>query len=213
MRLEVVSDVVCPWCFIGKRNMDAALAELAGDGIAFEVGFRPYRLNPDLPPEGADRQEYMLSKFGSAARIKEIHDRVEAAGRAAGIEFRFDLIKRAPNTLAAHHLLALAAQAGCQPAVKEALMAAYFTEGRDIGSPEALAEIAAAHGIDPAGLNDENLRQQVAQSAEVARNAGISGVPSFLMNSYLLFSGAMPPDALAENFRKARAVLMERGEG
>ena len=213
MKIEVVSDVICPWCFIGKRNMDAALAELAQDGVAFEVGFRPFQLNPDMPKGGVPRAEYRIAKFGSLAKSQELDARVTAAGKAAGIDFDFASMKRTPNTLAAHRLVRLAQDVGTQPAVKEALMSAYFLEGRDIEAPEVLADIARQHGVDPALLATDDYVAEVMEQDQAAREGGISGVPSFLMNGYFLFSGAVPPDALVESFRKARTVLIGRGEG
>ena len=213
MKIEVVSDVICPWCFIGKRNMDAALADMAQQGVTFDVGFRPFQLNPDMPKGGVPRAEYRVAKFGSLAKSAELDARVTSAGRAAGIDFDFSRIARTPNTLAAHRLIRLAKDVGSQPAVKEALMSAYFLEGRDIEAPDVLAEIARAHGDDPALLDTDTGFAEVEEQDAAARQAGISGVPSFLMQGYLLFSGAMPPDVLAESFGKARAVLIGRGEG
>ena len=200
MKIEVVSDVICPWCFIGKRNLDAALAELAQEGLVFELGFRPFQLNPDMPQGGVPRAEYRLAKFGSPEKSAELDARVTAAGKAAGVDFDFRRITRTPNTLAAHRL-------------KEALMRAYFLEGRDIEALDVLAEIAATHGVDVALLEGDAGMAEVIGQDNAARQSGISGVPSFLMQNYFLFSGAMPSDALVENFRKVHSVLVARGEG
>ena len=213
MKIEVVSDVICPWCFIGKRNLDVALAELAREGLVFELGFRPFQLNPDMPRGGMPRAEYRLAKFGSAEKSAELDARVTSAGKAAGIDFHFDRITRTPNTLAAHRLIRLAADVGAQPAVKEALMRAYFLEGRDIEALDVLAEIAATHGVDVALLEGDAGMAEVIGQDNAARQSGISGVPSFLMQNYFLFSGAMPSDALVENFRKVHGILQARGEG
>jgi len=213
MKIEVVSDVICPWCFIGKRNLDAALAELAQEGLVFELGFRPFQLNPEMPQGGVPRAEYRLAKFGSAEKSAELDARVTSAGKMAGIDFRFDRMTRTPNTLAAHRLIRLAADVGTQPAVKEALMSAYFLEGRDIEAPDVLADIAAAYGVDVALLAGDTGMAEVIEQDNAARQSGISGVPSFLMQNYFLFSGAMPPDALVENFRKVHGILQARGEG
>jgi len=213
MKIEVVSDVICPWCFIGKRNLDAALAELAQEGLVFELGFRPFQLNPDMPQGGVPRAEYRLAKFGSPEKSAELDARVTAAGKAAGVDFDFRRITRTPNTLAAHRLIRLAADVGTQPAVKEALMRAYFLEGRDIEALDVLAEIAATHGVDVALLEGDAGMAEVIGQDNAARQSGISGVPSFLMQNYFLFSGAMPSDALVENFRKVHSVLVARGEG
>jgi len=210
MRIDVISDVICPWCFIGKRHMETALSLLAEDGLTFTVGFRPFQLNPDMPEDGVAREPYRIKKFGSLERSQELDANVASAGLAAGIAFDFARIQRTPNTARALRLVQLAGPAGVQHAVKEALMAAYFLEGRDIGAADVLADIAHAHSLDPAQIDTDTLRAETTTLEDAARQAGINGVPSFVMNGYLLFSGAMAPTAMADRFRHAHAVLSTR---
>lgn len=210
MHIEVISDAICPWCFIGKRHLEGALALLAGEGLTFTVEWRPYQLNPDMPSEGVARAVYRAAKFGSLARSQELDAGVAAAGKAAGIDFAFDRMERTPNTTEAHRAIRLAGEAGLQDAMVEGLFTAYFQQGRDIGSPAVLAEIATQIGMDAAVLEGNNGRAEVLADDEAARRAGLKGVPSFLMEGYLLFSGAMPAEAMAGNFRKAQAMLESR---
>jgi predicted DsbA family dithiol-disulfide isomerase len=207
MHIEVVSDAICPWCFIGKRHMDTALAMLAKEGLTFTVEWRPYQLNPDMPQDGVPRASYRAAKFGSAARAQELDASVANAGRVVGLEFHFDRMERTPNTIEAHRAIRLAGEVGLQDAMVERLFEAYFQNGRDIGSPSVLAEIAQEIGMDPALLAGDRGKADVLADDSAARNAGLNGVPSFLMEGYLLFSGAMPAEAMANNFRKAHDLL------
>jgi predicted DsbA family dithiol-disulfide isomerase len=210
MHIEVISDVICPWCFIGKRHLEAALALLAEDGLKFTVSWRPYQLNPDMPLDGVERAAYRAAKFGSAARAKELDVGVAQAGQAAGLEFHFDRMQRTPNTMLAHRAIRLAGEAGVQDAMVERLFVAYFQQGLDIGAFPVVASLAAEVGVAPDRLaGDAGWTEVVAEDA-AARRAGLNGVPSFLMQGYLLFSGAMPAEAMAEHFRKAHAVLSSR---
>ena len=208
MRIDIVSDVICPWCFIGKRHLERALALLAEEGLTFEVGWRPYQLNPDMPAGGIPRDAYREAKFGTLARSKELDSQVTDAAKAAGLAFHLDRIKQTPNTIQAHRLIRLADAQGLQDALVERLFVAYFQQGADIGDADTLAILAADVGLAaPAG--DDGLTEVVAEDA-AARQAGLNGVPSFLMEGYFLFSGAMPAEAMASQFRKANAVLQSR---
>jgi len=191
--VEVVSDVICPWCFIGKRRLEKALALLGREDT--QVRWKPFQLNPTTPKEGLDRQEYRIRKFGSAAVSKQLEDRVAAAGAGEGIHFRFDDIKRTPNTFDAHRLIWLAGEQGDQNTLVEHLFEAYFLNGEDIGAPDVLARIAGESGVDfPTG---DKGRQQVTMEEENARRQGVSGVPSFFVNGNAITSGAHPPELLA----------------
>lgn len=210
MHIEVISDVICPWCFIGKRHLQAALALLAEDGLNFTISWRPYQLNPDMPLDGVERTAYRAAKFGSAARAKELDAGVAQAGHAAGLQFHFDRMLRTPNTMLAHRAIRLAGEAGVQDEMVERLFAAYFQQGQDIGAFPVVASLAAEVGVAPDRLaGDAGWTEVVAEDA-AARRAGLNGVPSFLMQGYLLFSGAMPAEAMAAHFRKAHAVLSSR---
>ena len=208
--IDVVSDVVCPWCYIGKRKLEAAL-ELARDaGLgAPALRWHPFQLNPDLPAEGVSRKSYLEEKFGGAERAAEIYERVKAAGRAVGLVLDIDGIARQPNTLAAHALLAFAQQQGPDfgSPVAERLFAAYFVENRFIGDVEVLADIAQAAGLDAAAarafVRDPQQRSELAAADVRARQMGISGVPFFIFNQKVAVSGAQDPAQLLAAMRQA----------
>ena len=210
--LDVISDAICPWCWIGKANLDAALAALREDGLEFRIRWRPFQLNPDMPAEGVARDAYRAGKFGSLERSRELDAQVADAGHAAGVSFRHDLMTRTPNTIAAHRVIRAAEEAGVQHAVVDALFRAYFQAGRDIGDAATLDEIAEAAGLPgmAAMLAGEDHRDAVLAEDMAARRGGISGVPSFLMDRHLLFSGAMPAHRMEEAFRRANAILSGR---
>jgi predicted DsbA family dithiol-disulfide isomerase len=201
MQIEVWSDVVCPWCWIGKRRLAKAVADLAP---APEIVWRPFQLNPELPAEGMDRAAYRRTKFGSLERSRELEARVAEAGRPEGIDFAFDRIKRTPNTFDAHRVLRRAAREGLQDAVGESLFRAYFAEGRDLGDRAVLEELARA-----AGLDVRQLWTGDAESAEVrreeaeGRELGIQSVPTFVIDRKLGLSGAQPPSVLRDAIREA----------
>jgi len=214
--IDVISDVICPWCWIGRAHMVGALDRLAAEGLRFAVRWRPFQLNPDMPQAGVERSAYRVAKFGSLERSRELDAQVAEAGRAAGLEFHFDRMLRTPNTLAAHRVIRMAGEADpggtLQDTVAEALFRAYFQDGRDVGDPATLESVAAAAGLAGAAAmlaSDAHLHEVTAEDS-AARRAGISGVPSFLMDRHLLFSGAMPAASMAEAFRQANAILAER---
>ncbi len=212
--LDIISDAICPWCWIGKRNLDAALETLAAEGLHFTVRWRPFQLNPEMPAEGVARAAYRAQKFGSEARGRELDANVAEAGRAAGLTFRHDLMQRTPNSVAAHRVLRMAGAAGVQHAVAEALFQGYFQDGRDVGDHATLAELAGTAGLAAdavtAMLAGEEHRAEVLAEDAAARQGGINGVPSFLMDRHLLFSGAMPASRMADAFRHANTILTER---
>ena len=214
--LDVISDAICPWCGLGKPNLDAALGMRAVDGLHFKVRFRPFQLNPEMPAEGVDRREYRSAKFGSIEKSQELDRRVADAGRVAGLEFRHDLMARTPNTLEAHRLMRLAGADGLQRAVAEAIFQAYFQAGSDIGDTATLAALGVAAGMSAESLAafsaGEAGRHEVLAEDEGYRQAGISGVPSFVLDRHLLFSGAMPPENIVNGLRRAVAILRERAK-
>ena len=209
--ITVISDVICPWCFIGKRHLEQALAILADQGQAFAVAWYPYQLNPDMPAAGVERAAYRAAKFGSPERGREIDARLARAGEAVGIDFNFAAMRRTPNTVAAHRVIRAAAADGRQDAVVERLFAAYFLEGRDVGDAAVLAACAAEAGGDAAAtaamLASDTHRAEVLAEDAAARRAGISGVPSFVLANHVLFSGAVPAATMAEAFAEAWKVL------
>lgn len=206
MRIDVFSDVVCPWCFVGKRRLEQALA--AAKVTDAEVHWHAYQLNPDLPPEGVDRRQYLETKFGPGA-MERIHARLDEAGKSAGIDFQFDDIQRSPNTRDAHRLLWLAGAQGKQGGLKEALMKAYFMEGRDVGDRAVLAEIAAAAGVTgdiQAFLAGEGGQQEVQEDLDLAARLQISGVPFFIFAGRYALAGAQPPEVFAQALEAARSA-------
>ena len=195
LAIEVASDVVCPWCYIGKRRLEKAL-DLLKDEFEVEVRWLPFQLNPDLPSEGIPRADYRKAKFGSLERSKQMDARVIAEGKGEGIDFAFDRMETQPNTTEAHRLIALAEN---QNAVVDALFRAHFEQGRKIGDPKVLAEIAAQCGVKgwPQDAGD------VSKLEEEVRELGVSAVPTFIFERRHGVSGAYPPAQLAEALRQA----------
>jgi predicted DsbA family dithiol-disulfide isomerase len=200
--IEIASDVVCPWCYIGKRRFEKALALLQAE-VEAKVTWLPFQLNPGMPAEGMARAEYRRAKFGSLERGKALDARVAGEGAGEGIAFAFDRMQRTPNTMAAHRLIDLAQSQGRVGPVVDALFRSYFEEARDIGDAGVLAEVAAACGVErwPEGAN----AARVAELEESVREMGISGVPTFIFNRRSGISGACPPDQLAAAIRQAAA--------
>lgn len=199
LAIDVVSDVVCPWCYLGKRRLARAF-DLVPD-VAVAVRWRPYQLDPTIPPEGRDRKAYMAAKFPDAAQLAAVHDRLRDYGRAEGIDFRFDDITRSPNTLDAHRLIRWATVEGVAEAVVEDLFAAYFTRGEDLGDHAVLAAIAAAAGMDGALMlrllaGDADRAEVEAEIAE-AQRLGITGVPCTIVGGRYAVMGAREPEAIA----------------
>ena len=200
VRIDVVSDIVCPWCFIGKKRLEQALA-LKPD-IPVEVHFRPYFLNDWIPREGISREQYLTTKFGSPERYKEIATRVQAAAAADGLVYDADNIKSQPNTIDAHRLIRWASGLGKAGEMKQRLMDLYFTEGADLTNEAVLVQAAADIGLDPedvrAALNSDQDVEAITQEAESAKEAGIQGVPMFIFGGKFAVSGAQAAEYLAE---------------
>ncbi len=205
MIIDIVSDVVCPWCFVGKRQLERALELAPQPGL--QVTWRPFQLNPDMPPEGMERSAYLRMKFGEDGG-GDRYARVRAAGTAVGIQFAFERIRRTPNTLQAHRLIRWSAAIGAQDMIVEALFRAYFLEGEDVGDLATLARIAAAAGFPEADAaaylaGDRDAEALRAEDA-FARQVGITGVPCFIVDRKFALSGAQPPEAFLEVFEAAR---------
>ena len=200
LTVEVVSDVVCPWCYIGKRRLEKALA-LLGSDAEVNVRFLPFQLNPEMPEGGMPRADYRRSKFGSIERSRQLDARVAAEGRGEGIEFAFERMARTPNTIAAHRLIELAQREGVGQAVVDELFRAYFEQAKDVGDPKVLEEIAQRSGVS--GWPQESDATEVAALEEEMRGLGISAVPTFIFDRKLGVSGAHPPEALAQAMREA----------
>jgi predicted DsbA family dithiol-disulfide isomerase len=216
MQIEIYSDVVCPWCFVGKRRLERAL-ETSGYAQQAHIAWRPFQLNPTMSKEGMDRRTYLKAKFGGAEVLREMEDRLTKAGEADGIEFAFDRIERTPNTFDAHRLIWFAGQQGCQDEVAEALFHSYFTKGREIGNLDSLAEIASGCGLDRGEVeqflaSDRAVRDVQSEEA-IGRRLGIRGVPYFVLNGSISISGAQPPDIFVSAFQEAEDTVVKRKEG
>jgi predicted DsbA family dithiol-disulfide isomerase len=205
MHIAIFSDVICPWCLIGKRRLERALGE-AGLAGAVAIEWLPFELNPDMPPEGMARSEYRARKFGPE-RAAALDAQMRQTGLDEGIRFAFDRMQRTPNTRRAHMLIAHAQERGKGDAVVEALVAAYFEEAADIGDEAVLVAIAERAGLDPeqarAALHDDELRAGVVAGERRAGELGISGVPFFIIDNAWAVSGAQPAAAWLEVLAKA----------
>jgi predicted DsbA family dithiol-disulfide isomerase len=200
LQIDVVSDVVCPWCFIGKRRLEKAMA--LRPEIPVEVNFRPYFLNPWVPRGGISREEYLTKKFGSVERYSGIAQRVAAAAAEEGLVYAVDKLRRQPNTLDSHRVILWAKKTGAQACVKQRLMDLCFTDGADLSDAEVLVKAAAE-----CGMNGDEVRRllasetdvdEVTRQAESAKSAGIDGVPTFIFGSAYSVSGAQPAETLAQ---------------
>jgi predicted DsbA family dithiol-disulfide isomerase len=201
LQVDIVSDVICPWCYIGKRRFERAL-ETIGGRHRVGVTWRPFQLNPEMPADGMERAAYLQAKFGGAERSREIYARIEAAGVGEGIAFAFDRIARTPNTVQAHRLIRFGQRLERQDEVVDALFRGYFTEGANIGDVATLVGLAETAGIAPSEaerylVGDED-REQVLGEDDAARRMGIHGVPCFILEQQYAISGAQEPAVLTE---------------
>jgi len=198
MQIDVVSDTICPWCFIGKRRLMRAIHERPE--IAFDLRWRAYRLDPAIPAEGIDRREYLAAKFGDNPQRDAIASALRQAGESENIAFAFDRIDLTPNTLDSHRLIRWAGSAGVQTDVVELLFSAYFEQGRDIGDADVLAQVAGDAGMDEnlvrQLLGEDADRDLVEREDALAHQMGISGVPTFIFGNKYLVSGAHDPEQL-----------------
>jgi predicted DsbA family dithiol-disulfide isomerase len=204
VHIDVVSDVVCPWCYIGKHRLERALTLT---DTAAEVEYRPYFLNPWIPREGIDRKTYLETKFGSVKRYDAIAERVAAAAAAEGLVYAPDKMRRQPNTIDCHRLILWARNGGDPARVKQRLMELYFAEGADLSDREVLVQVAKDSGMDGdlvrRLLTGEDDVARVTGDANAAKDAGIDGVPTFIFDASLLLTGAQPPDYLATAIARA----------
>ena len=211
MQIDVVSDTVCPWCFIGKRRLARAMA-LRPD-LEFQVQWRPYRLDPSIPKEGVDRRAYLKAKFGDGPRTQSMGDVIRAEGSSEGIRFAFEKIERSPNTLDSHRLIRWAGSAGVQDEIVERLFSAYFLQGRNIGDRDVLVEIAREGKMDAeivAGLFGGDADSDLIEREDrLAHEMGISGVPTFIFENRFMLSGAREPEVLVRVIDKAMEFRSE----
>lgn len=196
IRLDIFSDPICPWCFIGKANLDRALE--AHPDHPFAIEWHPFQLNPDMPPEGADRRSYLEAKFGGKQNAVSIYARVAEAAEAAGVAINFEAMNRVPNTLDAHRMIHWAGLEGGQSVMVSALFRAYFRDGKDIGDKATLAALAGDAGMDAALatrlLATDADRADIAARDAHARQRGVNAVPTFVISNQYVLSGAQPAD-------------------
>lgn len=208
LTIDIYSDVICPWCYVGKSRLERALKQWNGS-VPVKISWRPFQLNPTMPPQGMDRRQYLEAKFGGPAAAQAIYGQVSAAGAGEGIPFAFERIARTPNTFPAHRLIWLAGRHGKQDEVVEILFRQYFLKGEDIGNVETLARGAVEAGLDQAAIETflgSNEGMEVVQAEEAAgRRLGISGVPYFVLNGTHVLSGAQPPERFLTVFRQIEA--------
>ena len=206
--IAIYSDLICPWCYIGKRRMEEALRQLPAD-MQVSRSWHPFQLNPDMPREGLNRKLYRSKKFGSWERSLAMDAQVAAAGKSVGIEFRYDLQTHTPNTFDSHRLVWLAGNSGVQDAVVEALFRAYFCEGANFSNQMKLIEVGASAGLDVAELKrffaSEEGVSAVRAEEERARMLGMSGVLLYLINEAVSFYGAQPAETFLEALRTTSA--------
>ena len=209
MEIDIFSDTICPWCFIGKRRLERALAERPQPNLT--IHWRAFQLNPNMPAEGMDRRRYVEPKFGGPVNAQAVYDQVRAAGESEGIDFAFEAMTRTPNTIASHRLIRYAAgatgAANRQDAVVQALFDAYFLRGEDIGDLDVLTAAAETGGLDAASarafLESDAEDAEVRDEDQAARRAGNSGVPCFIFNGRHTLAGAHPPEVLHRLFELA----------
>lgn len=217
--IDIVSDVVCPWCYLGKARLELAIAEVQ-DQVGVDINWRPYQLNPDYPPEGVDQKAALAAKLGGADKVASAHAMLTGLGREVGVNFDFDVIKIGPNTLDAHRLIhwAVTEDRELQNKVVDALFKANFEEGRNIGDHAVLLDIAEKAGLDRAVigalLSSDADSELIAAEIDAARQMGVNGVPFFIFDQQYAVSGAQTPDVLASALRdiaknkaEARAAL------
>ena len=196
IRLDIFSDPVCPWCYVGKANLDRALVDHPDH--PFVIQWHPFQLNPDMPTEGVAKRAYLEEKFGGKDRVNAIHERLREVARTAGVAMDPDTPQRIPNTLNAHRLIHWAGIEGVQQAVVNALMRAYWVEGRDIGDLPTLADIAGENGMDRAAtlrlLQSDADADDILARDQDARHKGVTAVPTFLIAQQYVVSGAQPPE-------------------
>jgi len=207
--IDVISDVICPRCYIGKRRLEKAIAAFGSHHVV-KVHWYPFQVDLAVPIEGISRKEYRTQKFGSWKRSLRLDAKRVAVGKSEGIDFAFDKIERTPNTVDAHRLIWLADQHGCQDAVVEALFRAYFTEGRNISDRETLIAVVTESGLDQkvaeTMLSSNEGMDVIEEAGELSQRHGVTGVPFFIINNSLTLSGAQEPDTFLDAFRQAISV-------
>ncbi len=214
MRIDIFSDTICPWCFIGKRRLEKAIKSR---GEEIEIHWRAFQLNPEMPSAGMDRTEYLERKFGGPEGASQVYSRIAEVGRSEALNFAFDRISRTPNTVDSHRLVRFATNIGKQEELVERLFQAYFTEGANIGDRKQLAEIAAEVGLDRDKVEEflvsEDLKEEILAEDLFARQQGIQGVPCFIFDGRYAVSGAQDPEVLMKVMDSLNAAAAEQSAG
>jgi predicted DsbA family dithiol-disulfide isomerase len=209
LNIEIYSDLICPWCYIARRRLEAGI-KLLGASEPPYILWRPFELNPEMPKASLDRKAYRSAKFGSWQRSQSMDREVTATGKTLGLEFNFNRVLVTPNTLAGHRLLWWARDKGSPDILADALFRAYFTKGLDIGKNEVLAEVAADAGLSEEDaksfLESDQGRNEVLEEEREGLRRGLNGVPFFVINGIPAFSGAQRPDRFVETFRQTLAA-------
>jgi predicted DsbA family dithiol-disulfide isomerase len=214
--IDIVSDVVCPWCYVGKKRLEDALTQL-GNPDDVEINWHPFQLDPTVPPEGMDRKKYYVKKFGDEGRIQQMSEHLTQVGKEAGIDFQLDAIPHAINTLPLHALLHVAGQEGFQPEAEEMLFKAYFTDGKDLRDPSVLTELFSIYGWDSAKITsilvDDAIAYEVKQEINHYQRMGVSGVPFFILNNKYGVSGAQPAEVFVQALSTVRDEMLQAVQG
>lgn len=214
--IDVVSDVVCPWCYVGKKRLEEALDQL-GNPDDIEINWHPFQLDPTVPPEGMDRKQYYIKKFGDEGRIQQMSDHLTQVGQEAGIDFQMNTILHAINTLPLHALLHVAGQEGFQPEAEELLFKAYFTDGKDLRDTSVLTELFSKYGWDSEKITrilaDDAIAYEVRQEINHYQSMGVSGVPFFIVNNKYGISGAQPAEVFVQALSTVRDEMLQTIEG
>lgn len=214
--VDIVSDVVCPWCYVGKRRLEAALDQL-GNPEDVEITWHPFQLDPTIPAEGLDRKKYFIKKFGDEGRIRQMFDHLKQVGAGDGIDFQLDDIPDAINTFPLHKLLHMAGEEGFKSEAKELLLKAYFTDTKDLKDTKVLADLFAPHGWDEAKIKriiaDDDIGYAVRQEIDHFQQMGVSSVPFFIINNKYGISGAQPAEVFVQALTQAREEALEAIEG
>ena len=209
IELDIFSDTVCPWCYIGKKRLENALNKYKN--LVIKQTWRPFQLNPGMPPDGMDRQEYLISKFGSSDAAKTVYENIYEEGVKEGINFNFDLIEVTPNSFNSHRLLALEYKADIQEKVLDDLFESYFLHGKDIGDPNILLQIAIKHNINAeefkSYLSDQENIEPLANEAIQAKKMGINSVPTFIVNRQIVINGAQTSENFELIFEKLKSRI------
>ena len=209
IELDIFSDTVCPWCYIGKKRLENALNKYKN--LKIKQTWRPFQLNPGIPPDGMDRQEYLISKFGSSDAAKTVYENIYEEGVKEGINFNFDLIEVTPNSFNSHRLLALAYKVDIQEKVLDDLFESYFLHGKDIGDPNILLQIAIKHNIDAeefkSYLSDQENIEPLANEEIQAKKMGINSIPTFIVNKQIVINGAQTSENFELIFEKLKARI------